>query len=158
MNMPPPVKEHTWLRRFEGDWDSEGEIVIGPNQPPIKVKGFDRARMIGGFWLVCEGRGEGMDYESRLTLGYDEQKQKYVGTWVDSMTSFLWRYEGTVDATGRILTLETEGPQPDVPGKNVPFREVTEFKTDDHRVFTSLRLNADGQWLTLVTIHYRRRK
>jgi hypothetical protein len=158
MGMSPPVKQHAWLHRFEGDWDSEGEIVMDPSQPPMKITGFDRARMIGGFWVVSEGRGNEMNFESRLTLGYDEKKQKYVGTWVDSMSSHLWHYEGTVDAAGRILTLETEGPQPDVPGKNVPFREVTEFKSDDHRVFTSSRLNADGKWATLVTIHFRRRK
>lgn len=74
------------------------------------------------------------------------------------MSSYLWHYEGTVDATGRILTLETEGPQPDAPGKNVAFREVTEFKSNDYRVFTSSRQTADGQWTTMLTIHYRRRK
>jgi hypothetical protein len=158
MNMPPPAKEHAWLRRFEGDWDTEGEIVMGPNQPPMKVTGSDRARTIGGFWLVCEGRGEQMNFESRLTLGFDEKKKKYVGTWVDSMSSHLWSYEGTLDPSGRILSLETEGPQPDDPAKTAKFREVTEFKSDDHRVFTSSRLNPDGQWATMLTIHFRRRK
>lgn len=158
MDMPPPAKEHAWLRRFEGDWDSEGEIIMGPNQPPMKIKGFDRARMVGGFWLVSEGRGEQMNFESRLSLGYDEKNKKYVGTWIDSMSSHLWHYEGTLDATGRILTLETEGPQPGDPTKNVPFREVTEFKSDDHRVFTSALLKPDGKWATLLTIHFRRRK
>jgi hypothetical protein len=158
MDMPPPAKEHGWLRRFEGDWDTEGEIQMDPNQPPMKVKGSDRSRMIGGFWLVSEGRGNEMNFESRLTLGYDEKKKKYVGTWVDSMSSYLWRYEGTVDPSGRILTLETEGPIPPDFTKTVKYREVTEFKSDDHRVFTSARVGPDGKWMTLVTIHSRRRK
>jgi hypothetical protein len=158
MEMPPPAKEHAWLRRFEGDWNSEGEIVMDPSQPPMKISGFDRARMIGGFWVVSDGRGDQMNFESRLTLGYDEKKKKYVGTWIDSMSSHLWRYEGTVDPAGRILTLETEGPSPENPTKNVKFREVTEFKSDDHRVFTSSKLNPDGKWTTILTIHFRRKR
>lgn len=158
MGMPPPAKEHAWLRRFEGDWTSEGEIAMEPGLPPMKVTGSDRARMIGGFWVVSEGRGDQMNFESRLTLGYDEKKKKYVGTWVDSMSSYMWRYEGTVDSSGRILTLETVGPQPGDPTKTAQFRDVTEFKSDDHRLFTSSKLNPDGKWTTMVTIHYRRRK
>lgn len=158
MDMPPPVKEHAWLRRFEGDWTTEGEINMNPSQPPMKVTGSDRARMIGGFWLVCEGRGDQMNFESRLTLGYDEKEKKYVGTWIDSMSGYLWRYEGAVDPSGRILALDTEGPHPEDPEKTAKFREVTEFKSDDHRVYTSSRLNPDGKWSTMLTIHFRRRK
>ena len=157
MDMPPPVKEHAWLRRFEGDWTTEGEIHMHPGQPPMQVTGTDRCRMIGGFWLVCEGRGDQMNFESRLTLGYDEKIRKYVGTWIDSMTSYLWHYVGTVDAAGRILVLEAEGPSPEDPTKKAKFRDVTEFKSDNHRVFTASRLTADGNWVTFLTINYRRK-
>jgi len=32
-----------------------------------------------------------------LTLGYDPQKKKYVATWMDSVSSYLWKYEATMD-------------------------------------------------------------
>ena len=90
-------------------------------------------------------------------LGYDAEKRKYVGTWVDSMNSYLWKYEGSVDASGKVLTLETVGPSPLKPGL-VRFKEVTEFRSKDHRVFTSSMQNDDGTWVTLVTADYRRKK
>ena len=45
-----------------------------------------------------------------MTLGFDPQKGGYVGTWIGSMTSFLWIYRGTLDRVEKILTLDTEGP------------------------------------------------
>ena len=158
MNMPSPAPEHGFLRRFEGDWETESEIFMAPDQPPMKAKGTDRGRMIGGFWLAAEVRHDDGSFEARLTLGYDPKTKKYIGAWVDSMSSHLWRYEGSADASGRILTLETEGPMPPDLTKHSKFREVTEFKSDDHRVFTSSRLEPDGKLTKIITIHSRRKK
>lgn len=156
--MPKPLKEHEWLERFAGEWTFEGEASCQPGQSPVRFSGRDSARMIGGFWLVSQGKGDSkeMSYESLLTLGYDPEKEKYVGSWRDSMSAWLWRYEGTVDAGGAVLTLETEGPSPQDFDARAKFREVTEFKSPDHRVFTSSVLGGDGQWKTVVTIHFRR--
>jgi hypothetical protein len=82
----------------------------------------------------------------------------YVGTWVDSMTSYLWTYQGAVDDTGKVLTLETRGPCPQAPGKLSQFREVIEIKSADHRTFTSSMLQDDGKWTTLVNIQFWRKK
>ena len=99
----------------------------------------------------------GGPFTGNLTLGYDPDKKKYVGTWFDSMSSYLWQYQGTVDASGKTLTLETEGPSHDMPGQIVKDRETTEIKSKDHKVFTSVR-QKDGKWVTGLTINYRRRK
>jgi hypothetical protein len=44
-----------------------------------------------------------MTYGHLLTLGYDPEKKKYIGTWIDSMLNYMWKYEGTVDARARCL-------------------------------------------------------
>ncbi len=156
--MPEPLPEHAWLQQFVGEWEAEVEATMEPGQPPMKSKGTERARMLGGFWMISEGRNDSFPYAFTLTLGYDPNKRKYVGTWVDTMGSHLWTYEGTVDATGRILALETEGACPMNPGQYFKCREVTEFVSRDHRVFTSSRLGEDGSWATFMTVHSRRRK
>ena len=158
--VPAPVKQHEWLRHFVGEWETEVEVTTEPGKPPMTGKGTESARMLGGFWVVGHGKGEmeGMPgtMTSLLTLGYDQQKGKYVGTWVDSMNSYLWKYEGSVDATGKVLTLETEGPCPLKTGL-VRFKEVTEFRSKDHRVFTSSMQGDDGKWITMVKAQYRRK-
>jgi hypothetical protein len=157
-NMPQPTREHEWLQKFVGDWETEAEMFMEPGKPPMKSQGSNRDRMLGGFWLISEGGSDSMPFQFRLTLGYDPKKKKYVGTWTDSMTSYLWKYEGTVNPAGDILTLETEGPNPHAPDKTAKYREVTEFKSKDHRVFTSSCLGEDGKWNTFVTVTARRRK
>lgn len=157
--MPQPQREHQWLEQLVGEWDTEAEMTMGPGQPPQKMKGAESGRMIGGFWAVLENKGEfmGGPFTGILTLGYDPEKKKYIGTWVDSVTSYLWKYEGTVDASGKVLTLETEGPCPEAPGELAKFREVLEIKSKDHKVFTSA-MQKDGEWVTIMTIHYHRKK
>jgi Protein of unknown function (DUF1579) len=158
--MPPPVKEHEWLQQLAGEWESEVEIFMVPGQPSIKGKGTESARMMGGFWLIGEGTGEmmGMKMTNMLTLGYDPEKKKYVGTWADSMSSYLWKYTGTVDADGKKLTLDTEGPCPMKPGVTSKFKEVIEIKDKDHKVFTSSILGDDGKWTTMIIAKSTRKK
>ena len=89
--MLPPVKQHEWLQQFVGEWNVEVEVTTEPGKPPIRGKGTESTRMLGGFWVVAEGEGE-MDgtpgtIRSLLTLGYDSNAKKYVGTWIDSMNS-----------------------------------------------------------------------
>lgn len=158
--MPPPQKEHEWLKQFAGEWETDAVLYMEPGKPPVRAKGSDSSRMLGGFWLVSDGKAEmmGMPFTSVFTLGYDPQKKKYVGTWVDSMTSYLWKYEGTVDTAGKVLTLDTEGPCPTAPGKVSKFKDVLELKNKDHRTFSSSMQGEDGKWTTMVTVDFHRKK
>ena len=157
--LPTPQKEHEWLEQFVGEWESEAEAVFAPGMPPIKCKGTETARKLGGFWIVAESESTPMDMpmSAVMTLGYDTEKKKYVGTWVDSMFNHMWKYEGTVDDAGKVLTLEAEGPNP-LTGKLGKFRDVTEFKSKDHKVLTSSMQGEDGEWVTFMTANYRRKK
>jgi hypothetical protein len=131
-----------------------------PGQPPLKTKGRESARMLGGFWLVANGHGDffGTPYESILTLGYDGKSKKHIGTWVDNMQDYLWKYEGTVDDAGNKLTLTTKGPCPKRPGELATIQEVIEFKDPDTRTFSSSMQEEDGSWTKMMTVTYRRKK
>jgi hypothetical protein len=158
--MPKPTKENEWLEQFAGEWTTESEMYMVPEQPPIKATGEETARMIGGFWLMAENKGKvfEMPMTGILTVGYDAEKKSYVGTWIDSMTGYMWKYAGTVDDQGKALTLETRGPCPKRPGELSNFKEVLELKDKDHKVFTSSMQEEDGSWTKMVTMNYRRKK
>jgi hypothetical protein len=158
--MPKPTKEHAWLEQFAGKWDSDSEIYMEPGQPPITAKGEETARMISGFWLMAENTSEVFDTQVTgiLTLGYDVEGKSYVGTWIDSMTGYMWKYTGSVDDEGKSITLRTKGPCPKKPGTHANFKEVLELKDKDHKVFTSFMQEDDGSWTKMVTINYRRKE
>ncbi|RYD18627.1 MAG: DUF1579 domain-containing protein [Verrucomicrobiaceae bacterium] len=153
-DLPPPVAQHEWLRKFVGEWTTEAEILFDPAAPPMKSTGRDSVRMLGGFWLLSETTGDSteMPYSSVLSVGYDPEKGKYIGTWMDSMMPRYWSYEGTANEAGNKLTLETKGPCPKEPGKIRTFHEALELTDADHKVFTSSILNDDGTWTTCVTV------
>jgi hypothetical protein len=81
-----PQNEHQWLQQLVGDWSYEVEATMGPDQPIETSTGTERVKSLDGFWVVAEGQGEmcGDTATTIMTLGYDPQKQRYVGTWVGS--------------------------------------------------------------------------
>ena len=157
---PKPQEEHAWLKQFVGEWETTAEASMGPDQPPMTCKGTMSSRMLGGFWMISESKAEvmGAPMTAVLTVGYDPQKKKYVGTWVDSMMNHLWRYEGAVDETGKKLTLEAEGPNMLQPGKTAKFRDAYEFKSADHIITTASMQGEEGKWIIFMTGEARRKK
>ena len=156
-----PQKEHQWLQQLVGEWTSEADCAMGPGQPPTKSYGTERVRMVGGLWMVGEGQGEmpgGGTATMIMTLGYDPQKKKYLGTWIGSMMAHMWHYDGEMDASGRILTLSAEGPSMAGDGTMAQYQDIIEIKSKDHRTLSSRVLGPDGTWNHFMTAHYRRKK
>ena len=156
-----PQKEHQWLQKLVGEWTYEGEARMGPDQPPMKSTGSESVRSLGGVWFLCEGQGEmpggGGPATTLMTLGYDPQTKRFVGTWIGSMMTRLWVYDGALDAAETVLTLDAEGPSMTDPEKTAKYKDVIEFKSDDHRVLTSHVLGDGGTWHRFMTANFRRK-
>jgi len=156
-----PQKQHQWLHRLLGDWTMQAQASMGPDKPPMDSSGSESVRSIGGLWVVCEGEGEmcgGAPATMVMTLGYDPQTQRFVGTWIGSMMTRLWVYDGWLDDAEKVLTLEAEGPSMAGDGTLAKYRDVIELKSDDHRVMTSHVLGEDGSWTQFMTASYRRKQ
>lgn len=158
--MPGPEKEHEMLQQLAGEWEASADVSMGPGTPTMKFTATENYRKIGPFWIVGESTGTvgEMPVESMLTLGYDLSKNKIVGSWVDSVQTYQWVYEGNFDETGKVLTLETKGPCPMKPGTLSNFKEVIEFKDKDHKVFTSSMQQEDGTWMEIMSVESKRKK
>ncbi len=156
-----PQKQHQWLDRLVGEWTYVSEASMEPGQPPGKFSGTESVRSLGGFWAVCEAQGDMPDGDAMrmiITLGYDAAKERYVGTFVGSMMPHMWIYEGQLDPTGNVLTLDTDGPSFTTEGKMTKYKDVIEFKGDDQRTLTSTVLGDDGEWHQIMTSTYQRKK
>lgn len=159
-----PRREHKWLQQLIGDWTWEGECNMGPDQPPWKSTGTEQFRALGDLWVIGEGESEmpdGGKAHNMMTLGFDPQKQQFVGSFVASCMAHLWVYQrGELDAAGRTLSLYAEGPNmsPDANGSTALYRDVIEIKSDDHRTMTSAMQNDDGTWTQFLQAHYHRQK
>jgi hypothetical protein len=156
-----PQKEHQWLQKLVGEWTYEIEAMVGSDQSVEKSTGTESVRALGELWILAEGQGEMPGCGSvttLMTLGYDPQKQRYVGTWVGSMMTYLWQYDGELDAGETVLALHSNGPAMTGEEKLGKYKDVIEFKSDDHRVLTSHMLRDDGQWQHFMTAHYWRKQ
>lgn len=156
-----PQKEHEWLKQLIGEWTFEAEADMGPGKPPEKSRGTESVSALGDLWVVAEGAGEmpgGGIGLNRMTLGYDPDKQRYVGTWVGSMMTWMWVYEGSLDAGGRVLTLDTEGPDFFGQRPTARYQDVIEIVDPDTRLLRSRGQGEDGQWREFMTARYRRKK
>lgn len=158
--MPKPGPENAWLQKMVGQWEAETEAKYAPDQPAVKSKGSESIKAVGGFWIMDEVKGEmmGQPFTGVMALGYDPNKEKYVGTWIDSMTGKLWEYEGQLDEETQVLTLESEGECPMKPGEVTSFRETIELKGKNEKVFTSYMQKPDGEWVTTMTSRAKRTK
>jgi hypothetical protein len=158
VTLPKPGPEHEILNGTIGTWDATVELVMQPGGKPEISKGVEVATLIGGgLWLVQDFKGEfmGAPYYGHTVLGYDFQKKKYVGTWVDSMSPGLTALEGTYDPKTRTLTSKVEGPCPE--GRMMKMRSTQEWKDADTRVFTMFSPPDFGDEFAMMKITYKRR-
>lgn len=156
-----PTRKHQWLQRLVGEWTYEAQAIMAPGQPVEKFSGRESVRSVGDLWIVATGQGEipgGIPATTVLTLGYDPRTKRYVGTWVGSMMTHLWVYDGEMDADEKTLTLNSDGPDMITEGKMAKYRDVVELIGDDRRVLTSYRLGEGGQWAEIMYAEYRRVK
>ena len=157
---PQQEEQHKWLLKLVGDWTIEGECIMGPDAPPMQSSGHETVRAVGDFWMIAEGEmkspeGSGL---TRMTLGYDPSKKRFVGSWVGSMMANMWVYQGELDESKKVLTLNTVGPDFENEGKELNYQDIIEVVDDDTRILRSRMQGADGQWTQIMSATYKRRK
>lgn len=154
-----PVAQHRWLKQLVGAWTYEHECSMGPDQPVMKLSGTERVRMLGELWVIAEAEGElpdGGSMSCLMQLGFDPARQKFVGAWIGSPMTHQFVYEGALDATQKVLPLETIGPSFTDPNKTARYQDVIGLVRDGVRTLTSQCLNDDGTWTKFMTATYTR--
>ena len=129
-----PGAPHKALASMAGIWDAKSKYSMEPDQPAVESTGTCVQKMIlGGRYLQQEHTGEmmGSPFNGINLIGYDNHTKKYVSTWIDSMSTGIYYFEGTASADGKVITQECQYDDP-VKGPMV-WRSVTRL-VDDHTV------------------------
>lgn len=102
-----PGPQHKMLARLAGSWTTRTRSSMEPGQPPVESTGTCEQKMIlDGHYLQQEYAGDmmGNPFIGINTIGYDNYAKKFVSTWVDSMSTGIYFFEGKASADGKTVT------------------------------------------------------
>ncbi|WP_040485307.1 DUF1579 domain-containing protein [Lutibaculum baratangense] len=157
---PEPQDEHRWLQKLVGDWTVTMSAECGAaGEAPQDVSWSETVRALNDLWIVGEGSGampDGTPVTTIITLGYDPRVKAFVGTWIGTMMTHMWVYRGSLDDSGKVLTLDCEGPDFENPERTLRYQDVITILDDDRRTLTGRVQGADGEWKVMMVAHYTR--
>lgn len=158
-----PLPEHDLLTQLVGEWAFTSHCYMAPDAPPMVNKGTSSVRSLGGLWILSSWKMQsaegGPENESLLSLGFDPAKSRFVGSFVADCMPGLWVYDGALDASMRVLTLDTEGPSmmPDAEGALTAYRDIYHFISDDKHELRS-EMKAGDEWVLFMQATFTRVK
>jgi len=159
MEFGTPGPSHKVLDAKVGKWSAKVKM-ISPDSPPTESAGTSEVKWImDGRYLQDTYTGDfmGQPFHGMGTTGFDIMKKKYVGTWIDSMSTAIAMSEGTYDAAKKTFTYSGESPDP-MAGKYVKSRTVETWTDADHWTMQYYSPGPDGKELMSMEIQYSRAK
>jgi len=153
--MPEAAPEHTRLMKGVGEW--KGTLTMSmPGMPDETVPCKESVTSIGEFWTSSQFECElmGMPFHGHGVNGYDTARKVYVGTWVDSTTTFLVVMEGHMDPAKNALVMRYTAPDMTT-GELAPHRVET-VTSDD--AYTSTFFVGEGEGTKHMLLEMKRVK
>ncbi len=131
-----PGEPHKLLAKLEGSWTTRSRSWAEPGTPPRESTGtVERKLILDGHYLQEEYRGDmmGIPFTGISLMGYNNHTKMYESTWCDSMSTGIFKFEGTASRDGKTITQECRFDDP-VRGPAV-WRTVTRIKDDNTMEF-----------------------
>jgi hypothetical protein len=152
--------QHKLLESMAGSWTYTSKMWLEPGKDPVESKGTAERKMIlDGRYLADHVQGEmfGKEFRGYGLTGYDNNQQKYVGVWVDGMSTGIAQSVGTADESGKVITFTREDYDP-VEKAKVKSRDVTRVLSDDKHVMEMYKVLPDGKEVKMMEITFTRKK
>jgi hypothetical protein len=127
-----PGEPHKMLARLVGSWVTRTRSWMEPGKPPTEGHGScEQKTLFDGRYLQQEYTGEmmGWPFKGVNLIGYDNHTKKYVSTWIDSMSTGIYVFEGSSSADGKTITQTCRYDDP-MKGP-AEWRSVTHIVDDD---------------------------
>ena len=154
-----PGTPHKQLASMAGTWNTKTKSWMDPTQPPMESTGAcEQVALLGGRFLqqTCTGEMMGSPFTGIGITGYDNHTKKYVTTWMDSMGTGIYFFEGTASADGKTITQESRYDDP-IQGP-MTWRGVTKIVNDDSQVFEMYGTSKGGKEMKMMEITYTRKQ
>jgi hypothetical protein len=149
-----PGEQHKQLAKMVGSWDVSIKSWMEPGKPPMENKGTAEIKSI------LDGRFTQMNVTSTMMGkpfngmgidGYDNVKKKFVGAWVDSMSTAICTSEGTADAKGMTSKMICSDP---MTGKDEVMTIAMKWEGDKKFVEEFSRKMPDGKEMKMMELTY----
>jgi hypothetical protein len=167
MEMAKLNENHKLLADLDGNWTYTIKFWMNPdpNAKPEESKGtaVRKSIMNGRFSTLDvtgkmnmpgpDGKKKEMTFVGHGIDGYDNAKQKFVGSWIDNMGTGIMFAQGTYDPATKTFTYNSEYEA--VPGMKTPIREVIKLTDNNHHILEWYE-NRGGQEVKTMEINYTR--
>lgn len=154
-----PGPQHKMLTSMAGTWAVAGKFwQKDATKPPMETTGTAEIKAMGDLWVTQDFSGSfmGKPFVGHGIDGYDLTKNKYVGTWVDSMGTYMMNSEGTADASGKVMTYTANDFDP-MTTKTGTVKEVVKIDSDKQHTMTMYKTGADGKDVKMMELVYTRK-
>ncbi|MEM1271884.1 MAG: DUF1579 family protein [Bacteroidota bacterium] len=154
-----PSIPHRQLTREAGVWDAEMTMWASPGAPAMTATAVETNRMLGPFWMVSNFVCESPEFpfSGHMQLGYDKAEEKFIATWVDTLSPHIVRSEGTYDIATRSLTLIGRGVDIQT-GKPCVTTMITQYVDQNNKLFTIYEGDRGAEGRKTMEIKYSRRR
>ncbi len=134
-----PGESHKKLEPMVGTWNVTQKFWMEPGQAPVESQATsEHTWALGGRFVEQRFSGSmpGMNtpFEGRGYTGFDNVTGKFVGMWMDSFSTSMLTFEGTVTPCGKLLTFRGEQLAPG--NMKVKYRYQVQIESADRHVFT----------------------
>ena len=156
-----PTEEHERLAAFVGTFRSEVKMWMGPGEPMVTTGTMVNELDLGGRFLRQTYEGDASDgpfpsFAGRGYWGYNTVDGRWEGFWIDTASTVMQTEAGTLDAGGRVWTMEGTMTNPQT-GKPVVKRSVITLVDEDHHTMEMYFETPDGESKGME-IRYRRER
>jgi hypothetical protein len=155
-----PGEPHKFIAKFEGTWKAVVKMWETPGSEPQVSEGVSVNKLIfGGRYLIQNFKSSFMDqpFEGMGLLAYDNIMKKFVGTWIDSMSTQVSISEGKLSKDGK--TLENTNTFSDCQlGTQKKTRDVMVMESPDKFVSKMYDKTKDGKEFLMMEITYTKEK
>ncbi|MEM9373707.1 MAG: DUF1579 family protein [Planctomycetota bacterium] len=152
-----PGDHHAELAKAAGTWDAVTSFMMEPGAPPVAGVGTMECEMVlGGRYL--QGRFHmddmmGVPFDGLSFAGYDNIREEYVTTWMDTFGTGIMYMTGHMHENGKMEMVGASA----MPSGDRHMKIVSEWDGDDQFTDTFYDKQPDGSWMKSGHIKYTRR-